>query len=252
MKSCPILHVKRLEKPETLRFSHEKSRCGLPPTNVNGRCRKFEEPKRIYAFGRRAEDNSSDVKDTYDGLVSGHEYIVTSKVKLKEAWSEHKTGHECNVERIRTETGKETAKVKLEREEENDEASEEISSPLKTKLDACVSVIEEISSSLKTKLDACSAVTEEISSSLKTNLDACISVIEGNVVKEKSQDGNCEKIEMNRKTEKEFQIQDLTSENELITNDTLYFFHFMWFRDRCLLLCTCECNPTSNNNNNIF
>ena len=24
----------------------------------------------------------------------------------------------------------------------------------------------------------------------------------------------------------------------------------MWFRDRCLLLCTCECNPTSNNNSN--
>ena len=58
--------VKRLEKPEPLRFSHETSRCGLPPTNINGRCRKFVEPKRIYAFGRRAEDNSSNVKETYN------------------------------------------------------------------------------------------------------------------------------------------------------------------------------------------
>ena len=95
--------MKRLEKPEHLRFSYETSRRGLPPTNVNGRWRKYVEPRRIYAVGRQAEDNSSDVKETYDGLVSGHEFMRTSKVKLQEALSEKKTGQEDNVKRIRTE-----------------------------------------------------------------------------------------------------------------------------------------------------
>ena len=53
--------VKRLEKPEPLRFSYETSRCGLPPTNINGRCRKYMEPKSIYAVRHQAGDSSIDV-----------------------------------------------------------------------------------------------------------------------------------------------------------------------------------------------
>ena len=89
---------------------------------------------------------------------------------------------------------------------------------MKTKLDACVSVIEEISSSLITKLDACRSVTEEISSSLKTNLDACISDIEGNVIKEKSQEDNCKETEVHIKTEKEIATGNSRRSNEKPTS----------------------------------
>ena len=94
--------VKRLEKPETLRFSHEKSRCGLPLTNLNGRCRKFVEPKRIFAVDQQAEDDSVDVKETYDGLVNS-----------EKALREQKIGHEGNVRRMRTKAGNGTVQMKL-------------------------------------------------------------------------------------------------------------------------------------------
>ena len=93
--------VKRLKKPEPLRFSYATLRCGLPPTNVNGRCRKYVEAKRIYTVGRQAEDNSLNGKETCDELLSGHEFMRTSKVKIEEALSEQKTGQEDNVKRIR-------------------------------------------------------------------------------------------------------------------------------------------------------
>ena len=110
------------------------------------------EPKRIYAVDQQAEDDSLDVKETYNGLVNS-----------EKALREQKIGHEGNVRRMRTKAGKGTVQMKLVMEEENVESSEEISSP---------------------KLDACVSVTKEISSSLKMNLDACISVTRGDAIKE--------------------------------------------------------------------
>ena len=84
----------------------------------------------MYAFGCQKEDNSLDFKETYDGLISGHEnntkrirteaiqkdlaekdallseFMRTSKVKLQEASNEQKTGHEDDVKKIRTEASK--------------------------------------------------------------------------------------------------------------------------------------------------
>ena len=62
--------VKRLEKPGPLRFSYVPSRCGLPLTNVNGRCRQYVEPKKIHAFGSQIEGDILDVKDEYVGKMS--------------------------------------------------------------------------------------------------------------------------------------------------------------------------------------
>ena len=138
--------VKRLEKPGPLRFSYTTSRCGLPPTNVNGRCRKYVEPKKIYAFGRQTEGNSLNDKETYDGLMSPITSLktkldacisVTERDAMKEEVSGPKNSIACgesNTDNLKTNS-------------------------LKTKLDACISV---------TRMDA---LTEEVSG--PENLVAC-------------------------------------------------------------------------------
>ena len=61
--------VTRREKPGPLRFSYATSKCGLIPTNVNGRSRQYAVQKKICAFGRQKQDNIL-VKKTHDRLIS--------------------------------------------------------------------------------------------------------------------------------------------------------------------------------------
>ena len=207
--------VKRLEKIEPLRFSYVTSRCGLPPTNINGRCRKYEEPKRIYAFDRQAEVGAIHVK-------------------------EQKIGHEDNVKRIRTEASNKIVKMKLAMEEEKDESREELTSYFKTELDACISVtkgdaIKEVSQEvkceeterlMKTEKDIATenlrGSSQERTSHLKMELDACLSVTKGDAMREESQKDKREEAEVHMKTEKEIATENLPVQSRKVTGEKIW------------------------------